>query len=153
MLELLTLVCWAATLGIQALGVGTQQARVVVAISIVVPMATAAPPLVVVMVLVVVMAAYLLALEIKLNNSHGFGSRWLLQLCIFSQANKLLKLAKGVAQEQTENARNNGDKGLESAASKPVEYYTKENGQDPTRDHLKNTHIDKSFLVTFSLAN
>jgi hypothetical protein len=41
----------------------------------------------------------------------------------------------------------------ESAASKPVEYYTKENGQDPTRDHLKNTLIEKSFLVTFSLAN
>ncbi len=56
LLELLTLVCWAAALGIQALGVGTQQARVVVAISIVVPMATAPLPPVVVMV-VVVMAA------------------------------------------------------------------------------------------------
>jgi hypothetical protein len=37
-----------------------------------------------------------------LNNSHGFGLQWLLQLCIFSQANKLCKLAKGVGQEWTE---------------------------------------------------
>lgn len=48
MLELLTLVCWTVALGIQALGVGMQQARVV-AITIVVPMATAPAPPVVVM--------------------------------------------------------------------------------------------------------
>jgi hypothetical protein len=52
LLELLTLICWAAALGIQALGVGTQQARVV-AIPIVVPMATTPPPPVVVVVVMV----------------------------------------------------------------------------------------------------
>ncbi len=136
MLELLTLVCWAAALGIQALGVGTQQARVV-AISIVLPMATAAAPPVVVV--VVVMAAQLLALEIKLNNSHGFGLQWLLQLCIFYQANKLFKLCQRSLKKsgQKQWGRRIGEYCKQNDGS-----LYKNNGQDPTRDHLKNTLIE-----------
>ncbi len=93
------------------------------------------------MMVVVVMAAQLLALEIKLNNSHGFGLQWLLQLCIFYQANKLLKLAKGVGQEQTETM---GTKGLESTYCKQTVdyYYTKEWAKTRQEIISKNTLIE-----------
>jgi hypothetical protein len=75
-----------------------------------------------------------------LNTSHGFGLQWLLQLCIFYQANKLLKLAKGVGQEQRQKQWGQKDWRVLTASKQWI--IIQKNGQDPTRDHLKNTLIE-----------